>query len=118
TLGPFQVELSSAFGHGRTEIRLPPFGDLTADTHQAPLWLRATLTDVELHRLTTTLSDHGLQGLSDEVEADAEARLRGVEVRVLLASAAGALALGVLAFRRDARRVAIATLTALVAVGG
>jgi len=118
TLGPFQVELASTFGHGRTEIQLPPFGDLTADTHQAPLWLRATLRDVEIRRLTTTLSDRGLQGLSDQVESDAAERLRGLAIRVLLASAAGALVLGALAFRRDARRVAIAVVTALLAVGG
>jgi predicted phosphodiesterase len=118
TLGPFRVELASAFGHGRTEIQLPPFGNLTADTHWAPLWLHATLQDVEVHRLTTTLTDHGLQGLADEVEADAIARLRTLAVRVLLAAAAGALVLGLLAFRRDIRLVAIAVVTALVTVGG
>jgi predicted phosphodiesterase len=118
TLGPFRVELASAFGHGRTEIQLPPFGHLTADTHWAPLWLRATLQDVEVQKLTTTLSDHGLQGLADQVEIDALARLRMLAIRVLLAAAAGALALGLLAFRRDFRRVTIAVVTALVAVGG
>jgi predicted phosphodiesterase len=118
TLGPFRVELASTFGHGRTEIQLPPFGHLTADTHWAPLWLRATLQDVEVHRLTTTLSDHGLQGLADQVETDALARLRSLAIRVLFAAAAGALALGLLAFRRDFRRVAIAVVAALVAVGG
>jgi predicted phosphodiesterase len=118
TLGPFRVELASAFGHGRTEIQLPPFGDLTADTHWAPLWLRATLQDVEVHRLTTTLTDRGLQGLADQVETDAFARLRTLAVRVLLAAVGGALALGLLTFRRDFRRVAVAVVTAMVAVGG
>jgi predicted phosphodiesterase len=118
TLGPFQVELTSAFGHGRTEILLPPFGHLTADTHWAPLWLRATLVDVEVHKLTTTLSDHGLQGLADQVEADSFVRLRSLALRMLLSGAAGALGLGLLAFRRDARRIAVAVVTALVAVGG
>jgi predicted phosphodiesterase len=118
TLGPFRVELASTFGHGRTEIQLPPFGHLTADTHWAPLWLRATLQDVEVHKLATTLSDHGLHGLADQVETDALARLRTLAIRVLLAATVGALALGLLAFRRDLRRVTIAVVTALVAVGG
>jgi predicted phosphodiesterase len=118
TLGPFRVELASSYGPGETDIELPPFGRLTADTHLAPLRLRATLRDVQVTRLTSTLSDGGLDRLAGEVERDAGTRLRSLALRVLLAGAAGALLLGLIAFRRDARRVAVAVVAALVAVGG
>ncbi|MBI3648755.1 MAG: metallophosphoesterase [Actinobacteria bacterium] len=118
TLGPFRVELASSFGRGHTDIELPPFGRLTADTHRAPLRLRATLQDVEVAKLTSILSEGGLDGLASRVEADALVRLRALAVRVLLAGAAGALLLGAVAFRTDVRRVAIAVIAALVAVGG
>ena len=118
TLGPFRVELATSFGVGRTVIALPPFGELSADTHRAPLRLRATLQDVEVTKLTSTLSDSGIEGLAGQVETDALARLRVLAIRVLLAGAAGALLLALLAFRRDARRIAIAVIAALVSVGG
>lgn len=118
TLGPFRVELASSYGPGETDIELPPFGRLTADTHLAPLRLRATLRDVQVTRLTSTLSDGGLERLAGEVERDAGDRMRALAVRVLLAGAAGALILGLLAFRRDARRVAVAVVAALLTVGG
>jgi predicted phosphodiesterase len=118
TLGPFRVELASSYGPGETDIELPPFGRLTADTHLAPLRLRATLQDVQVTRLTSTLSDGGLERLADEVERDAGTRLRSLATRVLLAGAAGALILGLIAFRRDAQRVAITVVAALVAIGG
>jgi predicted phosphodiesterase len=118
TLGPFRVELASSYGPGETDIELPPFGRLTADTHFAPLRLRATLKDVQVTKLTSTLSGGGLERLAGEVERDAGERLRSLALRVLLAGAAGGLLLGLVAFRRDARHVAIAVVAALVAVGG
>ena len=42
-IGPFRVELDVGFGKGETELGLPPFGALTADTHLAPLPVSATL---------------------------------------------------------------------------
>jgi predicted phosphodiesterase len=118
SVGPFRVELTSSFGPGETDISLPPFGSLSADTHAAPLRLRATLKDVEVQRLSEALSSSGSDGLVSTVSDDAIARMRPFAIRVLLASAAGALLLALLAFRRDARRVAIAVATALLTVGG
>jgi predicted phosphodiesterase len=118
TVGPFRVELSSAFGQGETDISLPPFGSLTADTHTAPLALRATLEDVEVQRLSEALSTGGSDGLVTTVSDDAIARMRPFAIRVLLASAAGALLLALLAFRRNVRRIAIAVGTAVLVVGG
>jgi predicted phosphodiesterase len=118
SVGPFRVELTSAFGPGETDISLPPFGSISADTHTAPLELRATLVDVEVQRLSEALASGGSDGLVTTVSDDAIARMRPFAIRVLLAAAAGALLLALLVFRRDARRVAIAVATALLTVGG
>jgi predicted phosphodiesterase len=118
TVGPFRVELASSFGPGETDISLPPFGSLSADTHPAPLRLRATLKDVEVQRLTEALSTGGSDGLVTSVSDDAIARMRPFAIRVLLAAASGALLMALLAFRRDARRIAVALATALLTVGG
>src|SRR5437870_618209 len=51
SMGPFVVRLDANFGRGMTDIALPPLGHVEADSHLAPLRLRATLEDVGLPRL-------------------------------------------------------------------
>src|SRR5438093_10367517 len=47
-MGPFVVRLDTQFGRGVTDIVLPPHGNLNANTHTAPLRLRATVLDVRI----------------------------------------------------------------------
>lgn len=118
SMGPFRVQLDATFGRGVTDVALPPFGRLTADTHLAPLRLTATLQDVEVARLKDALLDRGLEDLVARVERDAVDGLWPYTLRVLGVALAGALALSALAFRRNRRAIEIAFLAAVVAVGG
>ncbi|MBI2238454.1 MAG: metallophosphoesterase, partial [Actinobacteria bacterium] len=118
SMGPFRVQLDATFGPSVTDVALPPFGRLTADTHLAPLRLTATLQDVEVARLKDALLDRGLEDLAATVERDATDRLWRYALRVLGVALAGALALSALAFRRNRRAIEIAFVAAVVAVGG
>jgi predicted phosphodiesterase len=117
-LGPFRVQLGATFGPPGTEIALPPFGRLTADTHAGPLALSAVLRDVGVERLATLLRDRSTQEIVDAVEREARAAIRPFALRVLAVGAVGGLALGLVAFRTRWKRVAVAALAALFAVGG
>ena len=117
-MGPFRVEISAGFGRGVTDIGLPPFGRVIADTHVAPLRVSATLEDVGVERLTRVVSDKGVEGLADDVERDALAQLRRLAFRLLIVSVVGALALAALVFRSRWRQIVIAGITAFVVVGG
>lgn len=116
--GPFRVEVRPALGRGVTDLGLPPFGRVVADTHVGPLDVSATLTDVGVQRLTEVVGRVGIRGLVDRVQADALAAVPRLAVRLLLAAVLGAGILGALVFRRRPRAVAAACLTALLAVGG
>jgi len=69
-IGPFHVQLASTFGPGRTQIALPPFGQLVADTHRAPLRLTATLENVDVPSLTNRLRTGSLEDLAAYGESD------------------------------------------------
>lgn len=117
-MGPFRVELDAGFGRGETRLALPPFGELVADTHVAPLGLSATLRDIGVQRLTDEFNRIGVDGLAAAVERDARAQVSRLAVRAVVAAALGGLALGALAFRSRWRRVAMAGIVAAVAVMG
>jgi Calcineurin-like phosphoesterase superfamily domain len=117
-VGPFQVLLSSRFGHGVTVIALPPFGRLSADTHTAPLRVTATLTGVRLEELTSTVRKQGVAGLLDQVHREALERIRPFAIRLMVVSLVGALALALVAFRLRWRPILGALLAALLAMGG
>jgi predicted phosphodiesterase len=118
TMGPFSVRLSAQFGSGETEIDLPPLGKLSANTHAAPLHIRATLLDVRIGELSDAVKSGGVSDLVSSVAAEADRAVRLLAIRILLVGIAVATALGFLAFRADRRRVGIAALTAVIAVGG
>lgn len=117
-MGPFQVEVSAGFGPGLTEIGLPPFGRVVADTHVAPLRIAATLQDVRVQRLTEVVGRIGIEGLSDQVERDALAELKRLAGRLLGAAVLGALVLGVLVFRTRWKQILAAGLAAFLTIGG
>lgn len=116
-MGPFRVEVAGGFGHGETDIGLPPFGRVIADTHWAPLRISATLEDVGVERLSDVVGRIGIDGLVDRVQEDAVAEVRRLAVRLLEVATIGALALGVLVFRIRWKPVLAAGLTALLVIG-
>lgn len=91
-MGPFEVRLAASFGGGSTIIALPPLGRLEADTHVAPLRLRATLEDIDIASLQRDLrSGDGLESVAETVELAAYDRLPWFTFRVLVVGALGAL---------------------------
>jgi predicted phosphodiesterase len=113
--GPFQVQLEADFGRSVTDISLPPLGRLRADTHGAPLHLRASLKEVDVEELQQELRG-GIDLVAGEVEQnilDAAGRFAGF---VVLVGVAGAAALGLVAFRDRWISVLRATLAGLLAV--
>jgi predicted phosphodiesterase len=117
-MGPFKVQLVSTFGRGVTVIGLPPFGRLTADTHRAPIHFTATVREVDVRRLTTTIQNGGIDQLAQTVRDDALRQVYPFAFRLLGAAVLGAAALALLAFRTRWRAVAIAVISAVVAAGG
>jgi predicted phosphodiesterase len=118
TLGPFQVQMQGNFGRGDTVIRLPPFGSLSADTHRAPLHITATLQDVDIEKLTNTVSKQGVTALVDQTQQSALDVIEPFAMRLFLVAMAGALVAALVVFRGRWRPVLIATLAAFVLVGG
>jgi predicted phosphodiesterase len=117
-MGPFRVQLVSTFGRGVTVIGLPPFGRLTADTHRAPIHFTATVREVDVSELTTTIRNGGIDHLAQMVRKDALRQVYPFALRLFAAALLGAAALAFLAFRTQWKAVALAVLTAVVASGG
>jgi predicted MPP superfamily phosphohydrolase len=117
-MGPFRVELATSLGPGVTVVALPPLGQLTADTHRAPLRFTATLQDLRIQELSTRLRERGIDEIADEVQRDALRAAKRFAVKVLLVSMAGAAVLGLIVFRTRWRRALWALVAALVFVGG
>jgi predicted phosphodiesterase len=116
--GPFTVRLTTAVGKGVTQIALPPFGRITADTHLAPLRFTATLTDVDVAKLAETIRVSTVNQVVDKVQADSLSWIAPYAIRLFVASVAGGALLGLLVYRRHWRRVAQAALAAVILVGG
>jgi len=117
-MGPFRVRLDAGVGRGVTDIALPPFGRLTADTHVAPLRLTATLIDVRVPELSSAIAEQGTDGIAARVERDAIARVTPFAIRLLAVGVGGALVVGLVVFRGAWRSVVVSGLSALVLVGG
>jgi len=113
--GPFQIQLEADFGRSVTDISLPPLGRLRADTHGAPLHLRASLREVDVEQLQEGLR-RGIDSVAAEVERNTFAAVGRFAGLVVLTGIAGAAALGLLAFRNRWLAVLRATLAGLLAV--
>jgi predicted phosphodiesterase len=100
-VGPGKVAVRAHLGASRTELRLPPLGQISAATHFAPVTLTAQVDEVSIERLQDLLkTDAPGDRLQSEVAADLEPLLRSFAWRALaVAALAGALA-GALAPRR------------------
>jgi predicted phosphodiesterase len=113
--GPFQIQLEADFGRSVTDISLPPLGRLRADTHGAPLHLRASLREVDVEELQEGLR-RGIDSVAAEVERSTFAEAGRFAGLVILVGIAGAAALGLLAFRDRWIAVLRATVAGLLAV--
>ncbi|HUF58790.1 MAG TPA: metallophosphoesterase [Actinomycetota bacterium] len=113
--GPFQVQLEADFGRSVTDISLPPLGRLRADTHGAPLHLRASLREVDVEALQEGLR-RGVDSVAAEVERNTFDAVGWFAAWVVLVGVAGAAALGLLAFRNRWLEVLRATEAGLLAV--
>lgn len=117
-LGPFDVQLSAAFGRGQTEIALPPLGRVTADTHTAPLSFRATLREVNIQELTRLVRDRSVRQIADDVGDSARSRIVPFAFQLLGVSVLGALLVAALVFRTNWRAVLLSLVVPVVVVGG
>lgn len=118
SVGPFRVELHARPGSGYTEIALPPFGRLGADTHLAPLHLTATFQEVGPAELTEAVRHKGIRGLAQEVEEDGLAAVRAHVWRSLAVALLGAVVAGFLVFRLRWRRALATSLSGLLMFAG
>ena len=118
TVGPFRIEMFARPGRGVTEVALPPFGRLRADTHVAPLHLTATLDEVAAPELSEVVQHKGVEGLAREAEEEGLAALRVYIWQALGVATLGGAALGALVYRRRWRPVAAAAGAALLFLGG
>jgi predicted MPP superfamily phosphohydrolase len=117
-MGPFRVQLVSTFGRGVTVVGLPPFGRLTADTHRAAIHFTATVREVDVRELTDTVRRGGIDRLVQEVREEALNQVYPFALRLFVSAILGAAALALLAFRTHWKAVALAVLSAFVAVAG
>ncbi len=107
-VGPGRVAVRARFGEPRTELRLPPLGQVSASTHQSPITLQAAVDEVDVDRLQDLLAgDDPGDRLRNEVSSDLEPVLREFALRALLAAAVvGALAGALVPRRRWTHAVA------------
>ena len=93
-VGPGRVAVRAHLGDSRTELRLPPLGQISAATHFAPITLTGQVDELSPERLQDLLrTDDPGDRLRTEVSADLEPLLRSFVWRALLtALVAGALA--------------------------
>jgi Icc-related predicted phosphoesterase len=115
-IGPFRIELDAGFGRGETRLGLPPFGALTADTHLSPLSLSATLSDVDVERLTRIVDRRGVDSLVTAIERAAPDGVRTLAWRLLLVAGVGGAVLSLLVFRNRWRLVTSGIVASLIGV--
>jgi predicted phosphodiesterase len=116
TVGPARVRLEAGPAVvGSSRLAAPPFGSVSARTHQGPLAFRATIDDVDVRRLGRLLEGSpGPAGPGGPRIAELEATLGPLEdqarraatvfvARIAVLGLAGGLA-GIVLFRRRTRR--------------
>lgn len=101
-VGPGRVEVHAEWGGGgRTDLRLPPLGRVSADTHSAPVMIVAEVKEIDPSSVQQLVADGDpLESLERSVSADLGPVFAVFAKRaVILAFAVGAVA-GVLIPRR------------------
>lgn len=117
TVGPFRVDFFARPGSGATEIGLPPFGRIEADTHFPPLELEASLREVAATELSSIVNHKGVDGLAVEVEHEGLDALRSYLWRALGLVALGGAVAGAIVYRGRWRRGLTAAVSGIVLFG-
>ncbi len=118
SVGPGTVAVRARFGESRTELRLPPLGQISAPTHWSPVTLQAQVEQVDVDRLQTLLNaDEPGDRLRQEVAADLEPLLRLFALHALLASAIVGGLVGALFRRRRWTHGLVGATSGLLTVG-
>ncbi|MET8575412.1 metallophosphoesterase [Streptomyces sp. NPDC005012] len=105
---------------GRTEIRIPPLGALTLDSHTAPFRLQVDVDQLDPER-SRDLVDHPerISGLQEAITEDVGSGILTLALRSGIAVVVGATALGLVVYRRPRRALATGGLAlALLGVSG
>lgn len=98
-IGPFSVEFLAHPGSAATEIALPPLGEIRADTHLAPLTLRATLQSIDADRLSALVRERSVESLVLLVERAGAEAFRSYALRAWAFAVAGSAVAALVVFR-------------------
>ncbi len=120
-IGPADVTLGlSPQWHGETVVNVAPLGQLAFDTHDAPLKLEATITDIRLSAAEKVFADpDAINRMAAGIGSDLRAGVIDLLVRAVLVAVLGAALTGLLLFRNVWRALASAlvSLSVLAASG-
>ncbi|MFN2588016.1 MAG: metallophosphoesterase family protein [Actinomycetota bacterium] len=89
--GPATLEARFVPGWGDTELRVPPLGTVSADSHTPPVALRVSLVEVDVTRLARRVGDAAERA---ELARDVEGDLRDLAPRLLWQFCLGAALTG------------------------
>jgi predicted phosphodiesterase len=122
-VGPVDVSFRLRLaGSGGTRVDVPPLGRLTMDSHDGPLRLDASVTQVRADAVRQLVENYpgSVDALGPRIERDVRSAVVSLVVRSGIAALAGGLLVVGLVFRRPKPILggALATLVAISAVGG
>jgi hypothetical protein len=104
-IGPFSVEFLARPGAPTTEIALPPLGEIRAETHLAPLTLKATLQSIDADRLAALVRERSVESLVLLVERAGTDAFRAYAIRAWAFAVTGSALAALLVFRGNRRAV-------------
>lgn len=118
TLGPLSLDISVGPSiHPNSSVQMPPFGEVSFDTHSAPIAITATVENVDLDQAETLI---GSSSALAKLEDNAPGIIIGAVCRSLGFAAAGsvlgAAAAVFLVYRNKKRTIAAASTVAIVIV--
>jgi predicted phosphodiesterase len=119
SVGPGTVSLTARWGlDSRTEVLLPPFGTISADTHAAPLTIRASVQQIDVEAVQDLVIGHRpRRDLQQQAEDDLGELLRSFAVRAGLTALVTGAVVGGLVPGRSWASVAVGAAAGVAAVG-
>ena len=121
-IGPADVTLGlSPQWEGETVVDVRPLGQLAFDTHNAPLRLEATISDIRLSAAQEMFADpDAINRMAAGIGSDLRAGVISLVVRAVVAATLGAVLMGLLLFRSLWRSLfsGLVAVAVLVASGG
>lgn len=119
-MGPGRLELQAGMAlKGVSTLNLPPLGDISAATHDAPLELTSTLSRLDGRQVQELIaSPDPADDLSKRIEADLDSALTEFVARTLALAAVVGLVAALVVARRDWWSLIIGPMASVMAVGG